>query len=86
MYKFVHISDELLSEGLLHLSSELSQVYRFLARQLHPDKNGHPQAKEAFQKVLSAMETVKARNPVQSSNTAARNGGRCAATNFDFFL
>ena len=28
--------------------TQLTQFYRKLAKQLHPDKNDHPQAKEAF--------------------------------------
>jgi DnaJ-class molecular chaperone len=31
--------------------SILSQFHRKLMKQLHPDKNGHPRAKEAFHKV-----------------------------------
>lgn len=39
---------------------QLVQFYRKLAKQLHPDKNGHPLAKDAFQKVTEAMEAAKA--------------------------
>jgi len=28
-------------------------------KQLHPDKNGHPMAKEAFQKLNMALDAVK---------------------------
>ena len=38
---------------------QLSQFYRKLAIQLHPDKNRHPQATDAFQVVQAAMETAK---------------------------
>ena len=31
--------------------NQLTQFYRKLAKQLHPDKNDHPLAKEAFQRV-----------------------------------
>ena len=44
---------------------QANNYFKKLAKQLHPDKNQHPQAKEAFQKVLQAMET--ARKSVSSS-------------------
>ncbi len=58
-------------KGLLGMPlDKLNQAYRSIAKQLHPDKNCHPQAKQAFQRVQSAMETVKARIPVQLSTLA----------------
>jgi len=33
--------------------------YRNLARQLHPDKNCHPMAKDAFQRVTDSFELFK---------------------------
>jgi len=33
--------------------------FKSLAKQLHPDKNGHPMAKEAFQKLNMALDSVK---------------------------
>ncbi len=72
VYKFVFISEELMVKGLMGMPKDiLSQAYRSIAKQLHPDKNSHPQAKEAFQRVQSAMETVKARIPVQLSTLSA---------------
>jgi curved DNA-binding protein CbpA len=34
------------------------QYFRRLAKLLHPDKNQHPLAKEAFQKLSAAMQAV----------------------------
>jgi len=69
VYKFLFISEELMVKGLMGMPQcEWTQWYRSLAKQLHPDKNCHPQAKEAFQRVQSALETVKARIPVQCSS------------------
>lgn len=49
VYKFVFISEELVVKGLMGMPSQAwSQWYRTMAKQLHPDKNCHPQAKEAF--------------------------------------
>ena len=49
VYKFLFISEELMVKGLMGMpQSDWSQWYRSLAKQLHPDKNCHPQAKEAF--------------------------------------
>jgi len=49
VYKFVFISEELMVKGLMGMPREaMSQMYRNLAKQLHPDKNCHPNAKEAF--------------------------------------
>lgn len=48
-YKFVFISEELIVKGLMGMPQQAwSQWYRAMAKQLHPDKNCHPQAKEAF--------------------------------------
>ena len=34
------------------------QYYRRLAKLLHPDKNQHPLAKEAFQKLSEALQAL----------------------------
>jgi len=36
------------------------QYFRRLAKLLHPDKNQHPLAKEAFQKLSEAVQAVSA--------------------------
>lgn len=49
VFKFLFISEELMVKGLLGMPHEAwSQWYRGMAKQLHPDKNCHPNAKEAF--------------------------------------
>jgi len=45
-------------QTMLH-SSQVNQYFKRLAKQLHPDKNQHPQAKEAFQKLQQAMESFR---------------------------
>lgn len=85
--KFLLISEQLLENGLLELAPRgMTSVNRQLAKILHPDKNPHPQAKEAFQRVQHAMETVKARIPAQSSTApeAACNKGNHPFSNFFF--
>jgi len=63
VYKFLNTPEELLQQGMGRLApKQLSQFYKQLAKQLHPDKNAHPQAKDAFQRVQAAIECVKARH------------------------
>lgn len=38
---------------------EANAYFKKLAKQLHPDKNAHPFAKEAFQKLSTALTVVK---------------------------
>lgn len=64
-YKFSQTDVEVLVSGMRNLaqSQSLTAVqafYRKLAKQLHPDKNCHALAKEAFQTVTEAYEQVKA--------------------------
>ena len=49
----------MLEEGLYELGQGLTPYFKSLAKQLHPDKNTHPLAKEAFQKLNAAFEAVK---------------------------
>jgi len=37
------------------IKEKANQYFRRLAKQLHPDKNKHPLAKEAFQKLAEAI-------------------------------
>ena len=68
VYKFVNSPVEMLQSGMKKMDqNSLSQFYRKLAKQLHPDKNDHPQAKEAFQRVQQAMELAKKSRPVSSA-------------------
>lgn len=49
VYKFIHTPSSMLTIGLSKMqTTQMSQFFRQLAKQLHPDKNGHPQAKDAF--------------------------------------
>ncbi len=49
VYKFVFISEELMVKGLMgKCPGSLQSWFRATAKLLHPDKNCHPQAKEAF--------------------------------------
>jgi len=51
---------EALIDGLrMKSNSDLNKFYKKLAMQLHPDKNLHPKANEAFQKVSSAVHSLK---------------------------
>ena len=68
VYKFVNSPIEMLASGMSQMDpNSLTQFYRKLAKQLHPDKNDHPQAKEAFQRVQEAIESAKKSWPVSSA-------------------
>lgn len=51
----------------------LSQFHRKLMKQLHPDKNSHPKAKEAFHKVQEAIKVVKKINSNQTNGQTESN-------------
>lgn len=65
---------------------QANNYFKKLAKQLHPDKNQHPQAKEAFQKVLQAMETARKsvsssrRNTTQSTSMPTTSSSGCYAS------
>lgn len=64
VYKFLNTPTDVLVAGMHQMQpQQLTQFYRKLAKQLHPDKNCHPQAKDAFQRVQSAMDLAKAAMP-----------------------
>ena len=49
MYKFLDTPINHLIEGMRGKNpTELKSFYKNIARQLHPDKNSHPLAKDAF--------------------------------------
>ena len=49
VYKFLGTPVEMLVSGMSKMQpNQLIQFYKKLARQLHPDKNCHPEAKDAF--------------------------------------
>ena len=49
VFKFLNTPIEMLVSGMQKMQpTQLIQFYRKLAKQLHPDKNCHPQAKDAF--------------------------------------
>ena len=71
VFKFCNTPKEVLESGMMKMQpNQLTQFYRKLAKQLHPDKNDHPQAKEAFQRVQSAMESAKKSVHVTSAGFA----------------
>lgn len=50
VFKFLNTPKEMIQEGLRQMleRQETSKYFKTLAKQLHPDKNAHPLAKEAF--------------------------------------
>lgn len=62
-YKFMLTPSELLVGGMECKSAEdIKRYFRNIAKLLHPDKNGHPSAKDAFQKLLSAVSKASRRS------------------------
>jgi hypothetical protein len=55
VYKFLDTPLKYIVEGMRSKTPEQARsFYKNIAKQLHPDKNSHPLAKEAFQKFLGA--------------------------------
>ena len=49
VYKFLLFAEELMVKGLLGMTpAQQNQWFRMMAKNLHPDKNRHPEAKTAF--------------------------------------
>jgi len=59
VYKFCSTPQDHLNRGLMLKPRDLAKKYfKQVVVLLHPDKNHHPLAKEAFQKLKSAFEQV----------------------------
>jgi len=57
IYKFLETPMSIMIEGMSSKpGDQMKKYFKQIAIQLHPDKNCHPKAKEAFQKVQKAME------------------------------
>ena len=70
VYKFLNTPSDMIIAGMTQMQpQQLIQFYRKLAIQLHPDKNHHPQATDAFQVVQNAMESAK--TTMRASNPGA---------------
>lgn len=66
VYKFRLTEVKVIVAGMQTLAqtqsfSAVSAYYKKIVKQLHPDKNNHPQAKEAFQVVCEAYDQVRQR-------------------------
>jgi hypothetical protein len=60
VYKFLATPEHWLTQGMKKMdSSSLKSYYKNLALHLHPDKNSHPQAKEAFQKISNVFRNTQ---------------------------
>ena len=71
VYKFLNTPIDILQEGLFQMleRQEANAYFKKLAKQLHPDKNAHPLAKEAFQKLSTALTVVKSSPIVNNFKT-----------------
>lgn len=65
VYKFLETPSYAIEAGLHSMmpQQEAKHYFHRVARQLHPDKNAHPLAKDAFQKLNTAIELVKSQVP-----------------------
>lgn len=62
VYKIVIMPDEILQSYMFNLNSDtLRSEFRRMAKIIHPDKNKHPQAASAFQKVYRVYEAALSR-------------------------
>jgi len=62
VYKILIMPEEILQHYMFSLSADLLKTeFRRIAKIIHPDKNKHPQAGNAFQKVYKVYEVALAR-------------------------
>jgi hypothetical protein len=62
VYKILIMPEEVLQNYMYNLNAEmLKQEFRRFAKIIHPDKNKHPQAGPAFQKIYKVYEAALAR-------------------------
>ena len=74
VYKILGTPQDMLVASMNRMQQTfLTQFYRKLAIQLHPDKNAHPQATDAFQALQGAMEVVKANMTKNDTQFASPN-------------
>lgn len=61
-YKFLVMPQDLLVSCMMArpTAEELKRHFRSISLLLHPDKNDHPQAKEAFQTAMNAFNQASA--------------------------
>ena len=60
VYKFLLTPDQMLLQGFQKMDQHSLRKYQLgLNLQLHPDKNSHPQAKDAFYKIQSLIQMLK---------------------------
>ena len=60
VYKLLATPTHVLQQGLITMTQEsATQYFKRLAKQLHPDKNSHPESKEAFQRLKVAFDQTK---------------------------
>jgi hypothetical protein len=60
VYKFLATPEHMLTQGMIQMdTNSLKSYYKNLALHLHPDKNSHPQAKEAFQKIGNVFRNIQ---------------------------
>jgi len=62
VYKIVIMPEEILQSYMFNLNADtLRSEFRRMAKMIHPDKNKHPQAGNAFQKVYKVYEVAVSR-------------------------